>query len=265
MSNRGWSASLVRACATVALAGLLAPSGARAGCNIIPPVEQAFPSTVASITSPIATPGNQVELSLSPCDVLPDGSVASFDSTSAVTINFLPADPAQPPPVTVDPGTITLANCTGVNGTTPPCTTLRFPMPDTSALAPFGLAGTAEIVVTNGTTEVAHIGPLFQPHEIGSSCDKQPETVFQQFTVLPPPNPFATLVFDLTQNPPIQTQVLATLDGSGSLLIPIDWQAVLHGVGNPVAQLVSGGLNNVRAFQSSPDPIRVTSDDVRSF
>src|SRR5262249_53300280 len=110
-----------------------------------------------------------------------------------------------------------------------------------------------------------HIGPLFQPHDIGSSCDKQPETVFQQFTVLPPPNPFGTLVFDLTQNPPIQTQVLATLDGSGSLLVPIDWQAALPaGAGNPVAQLVSGALN-VRAFESSPDLIRVTSDDVHSF
>src|SRR5262245_24227320 len=246
MSNRGWSASLVRTCAGAALAGLLAPSGARAGCTIIPPVAQAFPSTMASITSPIAAPGNQVELSLSECDVLADGSVASFDSTSAVTINFLPAGPGQPPPVTLDPlkNPITLDNCT-------PCTILRFTMPDTSTLAPpFGLAGTAEIVVTNGATEVAHIGPLFQPHEIGSSCDKQPETVFQQFTVLPPPNPFATLVTDLLNQTP--THALATLDGSGSLLVPIDWQAALPaGPGNPVAQLVSGGLN-VRAFESSP-------------
>src|SRR5262249_60075364 len=87
--------------------------------------------------------------------------------------------------------------------------------------------------------------------------------VVRRFTVRPPPNPFATLVTDLLNQTP--THALATLDGSGSLLVPIDWQAALPaGAGNPVAQLVSGGLN-VRAFESSPDLIRVTSDDVHSF
>src|SRR5262249_40376962 len=142
---------------------------------------------------------------------------------------------------------------------------LRFTMPDTSISAPpNGLAGPAEIVVSNGPTEIAHIGPLFQPHDIGSSCDKEPETVFQQFTVLPLPNPYGAIVDALGHNQAVQA--LATLDGSGSLLVPIDWQSVLpFGPGAPVARLLDATFA-VAAFKNMPSVhINVSADDVRSF
>ena len=128
---------------------------------------------------------------------------------------------------------------------------------------PNGFAGPAEITVTNALGEVAHIGPLFEPHAIGSSCDKQPEGVFQQFTVLPPPNDFKDIATHLAAG--TATQALATLDGGGNLLVPIDWvDALPAGPGFPVAALVTGILN-VNAFQGTPGPIHVAADDVRSF
>src|SRR5262249_52603416 len=53
--------------------------------------------------------------------------------------------------------------------------------------------------------------------------------------------------------------------GSGSLLVPIDSQAELPtGASAVVARFLNGALN-VNAFQSTPGPIHVTSDDVHSF
>ena len=253
--NREWGVLWSVAAATVAAValGLLTPTLARAGCNIIPPAAQVFPSTMGGVVSPITAAGTGVvEVQLDPqCDQL-NGSPAQFDSTSAVTINFLPAGPGQPPPISITP-TVDYPMGASTSGR------LHFTMPPTS------FAGPAEIVVTNGTTEVAHIGPLFQPHEIGTTCDKQPETTFQQFTVLPPPNPFGTIVNALLAQPPVATQALATLDGGGDLLVPIDWGSVLPGgPGFPVARLVSGSLH-VAAFQGMPGPINVTADDVHSF
>ncbi len=151
-------------------------------------------------------------------------------------------------------GALTLADCAAGGS---PCNSLRFTMPATP-----GLAGPAEIVVTNGATEVAHIGPLFQPHDIGSTCDKQPETVFQNFTIVPPPNDFVSAETG-------STSVLATLDGSGSLLIPFDYTSgnlLPLGPGAPVARLLTG-LSTVDAFNATPGTqlIQVDSGDVRSF
>lgn len=195
------------------------------------------------------------------CDVRSDGTTRGFDPppADAITIRFLPAGPGQPPPLVVTTYTVDLCGADG-------CGILHFTMPATDGLPaapPYGFAGPAEIVVTQGTTEIAHVGQLFEAPEIGSSCDKEPERTFQQFTVLPPPNPFATIVSDLAAS--IPTHVLATLDGSGSLLVPIDWLAALPlGDGEPVARLVNGTLD-MDAFPGTPGPIHVTSDDVHSF
>jgi hypothetical protein len=237
------------------------PAAVRAGCNLIPQAARALPSTLGSIASPIASPGDQVELHVSECDVLPGGSntMAAFGPADSITIRFLPGGAGQP---TVDVTSFTPGDCDG-SGTV--CNTLTFMMPSTqSGSAPNGLAGPAEIVVTNGGVEQAHIGPLFQPHALGTSCDKQPETNFQQFTVLPPPNPFQTIVDALTANPPTPTQALATLDGNGDLLVPVDWTGSIAGSGVPIATLVTATLN-VNAFQSMPGPVHVAPDDVHSF
>lgn len=235
-------------------------ASARAGCNIIPPVQaQALPSTLGSVASPITAPGQRVEIDLAECDVLANDVPASFDpvaSSNVVDIRFLPAGPA---PIRVVPDEV--AGCTSGGA---PCTVLRFTMPDTSGPGvPNGFAGPAEITVTNGLGEVAHIGPLFEPHEIGSSCDKQPTTLFQQFTVLPSPNDFKDIAAHLAAG--TATQALATLDGAGNLLVPINWvDALPKGPGFPVAALVNGTLN-VDAFQGTPGAVDVAVDDVRSF
>jgi hypothetical protein len=160
----------------------LVPGVAWAMCNIIPPAEQVYPSTLGSVASPVTLAGNTVEIRLGACD----GN--GFDATAGnnqVAISFLPAGAGQPPPVLVDPGTFIVAECAGAGGTSP-CNDLRFTMPDTP-----GLVGPVEITVTVGATVVADIGTLYLPHPYNSTCDKQPETIFQQFTVLPPANNFA--------------------------------------------------------------------------
>src|ERR1041384_7481362 len=99
----------------VALAA--APATVQGACNLIPPAEQAFPSTLGSVTSPITTVGSTVELRLAPCD----GS-AGFDPTPAnnqITIAFVPGGPSQ----VVPGGSITVADCTAT------CQTLRFTTP----------------------------------------------------------------------------------------------------------------------------------------
>ena len=140
-----------------------------------------------------------------------------------MAITFLPAGLGQPPPVIVPGGSILVSDCTVT------CNRLRFTMPSTP-----NLAGPAAIAVTVGGNPVADIGPLFQAHVVGSTCDKMPETVFQQFTVLPPPNDFGDVASGAAP------QVVMTLDGSGSVVIPFDYRSVLPlGPGEPVARLLT--------------------------
>ncbi len=87
--------------AAIVLAMTWRPVGVRAGCNIIPPASQSFPSTLGSVASPFAVPVDvpdaQVELHLSECDVLPGNTMATFGPTDTVTVRFLRAGPGQPP------------------------------------------------------------------------------------------------------------------------------------------------------------------------
>ncbi|HXJ33851.1 MAG TPA: hypothetical protein VMS22_07385, partial [Candidatus Eisenbacteria bacterium] len=83
----------------------LRASAARAGCNIIPPVQaQAQPSTLGSVASPITTALQQVEIQLvSECDA------TEFDpdpSKNDVSITFPPAGPTQPPAIHVVPDSV---------------------------------------------------------------------------------------------------------------------------------------------------------------
>ena len=249
---------LVFLSALLAAASLLATAPrAHALCNIIPPAERSYPSTQGSVTSPIVAPGDEITLSLSACDDGPGFN--SSPASNLVTVTFLPAGDPQAV-LTVTSGlTVPPADCAAGSG---PCLTLRFTMPTTtSATYPDGLAGPAEIRVTNAGAAAATIGPLFQPRDPATSCDKQAETVFRQFTVLPAPNVFQTLIDQPS------TRVLAALDGSGSLLVPFDYRDVLPlGPAEPVAALLSGSTT-VDAFASAPGvPIVVPSSSwVRSF
>jgi len=234
-----------------ALLGIRSP--AHALCNIIPPAERLYPSTLGSVTDPIVAPGDEVTISLQTCDE--DGpGFATTAAANVVTVTFLPAGDPQ---AVVSVAGATVEDC-GVGG---PCLTLRFTMPSTSsATFPDGLAGPAEIRVLNGGATAALIGPLFQPRP-DTTCDKQAETIFRQLTVLPPPNVFQTLIDQPS------TRVLAALDGSGSLLIPFDYRDVLPlGPAEPVAALLSGSTT-IDAFQNVPGvPIDVPDSRwVRSF
>ena len=88
------------------------PAAVRAGCNLIPQAARALPSTLGSIASPIASPGDQVELHVSECDVLPGGSntMAAFGPADSITIRFLPGGAGQP---TVDVTSFTPGDCDG--------------------------------------------------------------------------------------------------------------------------------------------------------
>lgn len=239
--------------AAALLAVLAGARSAHALCNIIPPAQSAFPSTQGSVRSPIAAPGDEVTISLDACD--PGQGFHTTPTSNVVTITFLPA--GDPQAVVAVTSGIAVEECAAPPG---PCLTLRFPMPSTtSALHPDGLAGPAEIRVTNGGETVALIGPLFQPRP-DTTCDKAPETIFRNFTVLPPPNVFQELIDDPS------TRVLAALDGSGSLLIPFDYRDVLPlGPAAPVAALLSGSTT-IDAFQGSGQPIAIPDSKwVRSF
>lgn len=237
----------LRTLLAAALALLATGGAAHAACNLIPPARSTFPSTLGGIKSPIALANDQVELRLAACDPSP-----GFDPVAAnniVEIVFVPGGPNQPAPTVVPGDTITLANCAGT------CRTLRFPMPPTP-----DRAGPAQITVeVNGQT-VAEIGPLFQVQLDGATCDKIAETVFKQFTVLPPANDFGDLVSGAA------TEMRATLDGSGSILIPFDYRQVLPlGPGMPVARLIAG-TSSIDAFSANPgQPIVVPAGYVRSF
>jgi len=237
----------------VGLLGRSAP--AHALCNIIPPAERNYPSTLGSVTNPIVAPGDEVTLSLDACDAGP--GFASNPAANVVTVTFLPAGDPQAV-VNVTSVTVPPADCAAGPG---PCLTLRFTMPPTtSATYPDGLAGPAEIRVVSGGSVAAQIGPLFQPRP-ATTCDKQAEPVFRQLTVLPPPNVFQTLIDQPS------TRILAALDGSGSLLVPFDYRDVLPlGPGAPVAALLSGSTT-IDAFASAPGvPIDVPDSSwVRSF
>jgi len=234
---------------------VLAARRASAMCNLIPPAERTFPSTLGAVVSPIAAPGDQIEIKLSQCDASPGFNVNP--ASNVVTITFQPPGGGAQTAVPVPGGTIEVDEC-AVGG---PCNVLRFPLPSTTGtFPPDGLAGPAEITVTNGAA-AAVIGPLSAPHQTGSTCDKEPETVFKQFTALPTPNNFQALVTGGA------TRVLATLDGSDSLVVPFDYTQVLPlGPAAPVARLLSGATT-IDAFSSVPGvPIQVPATRfVRSF
>lgn len=204
--------ALIASATVLAVVTLVLADDARASCNLIPLALRQFGSSNGGLTSPITAPGQTVEIVVGGCD-----SSTGFEpvaSDNLVTLTFQPPGVGAdtPVPITVLDDDLEVDDCTLPGGR---CTTLRFTTPSTTAeLPPYGLAGPAEILVTDpGLTELARIGSLYAPT---SGCDDWPERVFEQFTVLPDPN----LVADLVAGVP--PAILATVDGGGNLLIPLD-------------------------------------------
>jgi 6-phosphogluconolactonase (cycloisomerase 2 family) len=243
----GWKMRVRALCAAVCVAAL--PAGARAACNLIPAAEKTFLSTLGRIDSPITAPGKTVEIELKPaCDGTSPGFDTGTPANNIVTVRFQPPGGGATTDVVVSPVEVVDA------------LKLRFSMPDTTtALPPHGLAGPATIRVEHATTTdvLAEIGPLFQPT---SGCDKEPETVFEQFTVLPPANVVADLINGTA------TQIRATLDGGNDILVPMNWVAVLPlGAAAPVARLLEG-QSGIEAFPGGGTAIVVPDESfVRAF
>jgi len=258
---------ITRLCLLVCLTLAMSTYRAEAACNLIPVASLTFPSTTGSVETPITAPGETVRLVVDPaCDGSP--GFESVPASNTVTVQFQPPGGGGTTDVIIDPADVTVGDCTLPGGR---CGTLSFVMPaTTSVLPPYGLAGPARITVTDlAVTTVAQVDDLFVPT---SGCDRFPEKVFERFTVLPPPSNFAQLEAGM------QTEVLATVDGSGALLVPLDYwgggvDAVLAETpGAPVAIFLEGSADIPALGAGDPESISEKlaaqpspSDFVRSF
>lgn len=207
---------------------------AGAACNLVPVAKRQFASVLGGVGSPITAPTKLVDLTLTACDVSVGFEPIAAENT--VTVRFEPPGGGPDTDVLIDPGTFAVSDCVLAGNR---CRNLVFVMPDTTGvLPPHGLAGPARVLVRDSAnTLVAEIGELLLPTR---GCDRQPETVFEQLTVLPPVNSFADALTGTA------TQLLATVDGGGNLLVPFDyWGGGANSVlaetpGAPTAVLVEG-------------------------
>lgn len=229
---------LARASLAAALLVLLYTPAVDAACNLRPVAEIAYPSNMGALVDPLTTAGRSVKIQLNPAC---DGS-AGFEPapmSNDVTLRFEPPTGAGTTDVAIDAGTIAVGDCTLPGGR---CRELSFIAPDTTLLlAPHGLAGPSRILVEDaGAALVAEIADLFQPT---TGCDRQPETVFGKFTVLPAATNFSDLANGIVM------EVLATVDGGNNLLVPLDyWGGGANSVladtpGSPVAVFLEGELS----------------------
>lgn len=237
-----------------------APLPVRANCNLIPQVVAEIPSASGTVDRTVALPGDTVTVRTN-LACAPFGPAFARDpAAQRVELRFQPPGGGAETALEIGAG-VEVANC-GTD-TAGRCDTLRFPIPDTDALLPpsgdgIGLAGPASIRISERATgaALAEIGPLFEPAR--ACADRVPEAVFGHFVVLPPANPFVALEQG--------TRALATLDGGGNLLVPIDFRGVIGGdPALPLFRLLSANAL-VPAFSGSPDPIRIPDARfVRSF
>jgi 6-phosphogluconolactonase (cycloisomerase 2 family) len=248
--SRGW-ATWVACLGSLLALHATASRSVHAACNLIPVAERTYPSTLGAITSPITAPGKNVTLTITPCD-----SSQGFDpivGNNVIALAFQPPGPGVDTVVSISgANNPSVTECTLPSGR---CRKLTFEMPDTSlVLPPEGLAGPAQITVRDVVTDavVATIDRLYLP-TLG--CDRQPETVFEQFTVLPHPNSY----LDAASNG--VAQLRATVDGSGSLLVPFDYwgggakSVLAETPGAPVAIFLEGTAE-IPAMGAS-DPITI--------
>jgi hypothetical protein len=223
------------------------------------------PSTESS-TALSRVQGNRVTIRR---DVVCDPASDQFSAASQVFLRF------EPP----GSGATTEFQIVGATLNGPPdCSALgdclTFDIPNTESLDSMlppasdgrGLAGPARILVRGANNVLqAEIGPLSLPptDSIGCGEDLQAEIVFGSFTVLPEASDFAAI----EDGSP--TEMLATLDGNGNLLVPLNYEHVLAGpVRAPIFRILEGSAE-LPAFLSDPDPrssIRVPSSKfLRSF
>ena len=158
---------------------------------------------------------------------------------------------------------------------------LSFRFPDTDALVDGAsddrtLAGPAKIAVTPSSAALpcqiatqrcadvltgmaACVDEIYAQDGTCRTGTAQRDSTFSHFTALPPPNDIDALV-----NAPGITEARFTVDASGNVLVPMDYQKILVRIGGrPFPRLVRGGTS-IDAFLGLPGsaPIAIAS---RSF
>jgi 6-phosphogluconolactonase (cycloisomerase 2 family) len=264
--RRSCRVSCVVVTAAIVLPFIAASPPADAACNLIPVAKRIYPSTLGGVASPITAPGKIVDVTLTACDVSAGFEPAA--ATNEVTLRFEPPGIGADTDIVVSSATYAVSDCTLPGGR---CRTLTFETPDTTGdLPPNGLAGPARVIVRDaGNAVVAEVGALSLP-TLG--CDRFAEGVFEQFTVLPPPNNF------LDASTGALTELVATVDGGGNLLVPFDYwggggsSVLAETPGAPVAIYLEGNADIPAMNAGDPNTIADAiaaqpspSDFVRSF
>ncbi|MGH7894591.1 MAG: hypothetical protein ACREQL_07975 [Candidatus Binatia bacterium] len=262
-----WGSSRVRRRwrrALLVAALLAAPSGdAGAACNNVPLPPGTFAGTKGVVDRPFSVPGRTVAIGLRTCD---GTSFASQPQDHTITIAF-PGTGTTRNLVVVTAGSCPPTNvCQAAGASAVGCvsvgtgvgglqfvqggTRLGFPFPDSSR--PLGasgddhaLSGPAAIAVTRApavacglatascasqTGLVACVDTLFE-YEGDTTCGTTSNTIFSQFTALPPANRFVTECRDssppCTPTQPVPRHEIGfAVDTVGNLLIPLEWQGI---------------------------------------
>jgi hypothetical protein len=245
----------------LACAGPLAPApAAEACCNAITTALAEYKSASGMVGQAVAVPGDEVAIRVElPCDP----TAAAFPPDAAgveVVLRFEPpgsdSDPGLVTVVPVDSASFRTANCGPAR-----CDTLLFTVPDTDAILPpaddgRGLAGPATILARTGGVPQVEAGPLFLPTYSCDAQDERPDEVFGHFVVLPRANRFADLG--------VQSQVLATLDARGGLLVPFDYVGAFPASNQRIDFRILRASDP--AFPDEPPtPLTVADGEVRAF
>jgi|GEM_PF-6381199 len=259
---------VVRVAGVLAALVLAYGAPAHADCALIPTAVKNLESTVGSVDRPYAAPGDTVTIN-APVSCEPGANEPHFDpdpTKNVVTLLFTPPASGPTTPVQIPAADVSVAGC-NIQGTR--CTALLVKIPAATFLPsgggpPLPLTGPARLTVQNtnaGTPTVpeAQIDDLFEP-TFSCSSDNRFRSLFRSFTILPPRNVYTAGTKDLQ----------ATVDGTGSLLIPFDYSQVLAGKsGAPTARILSvtaslpDGMGGTLNLQKSSEP--QDFDFVRAF
>src|SRR5437016_2049022 len=198
--------------ALAALIGRASPP-AYAVCNLIPASERNFPSTLGTVTTPFASPGD-------PVTVLRDESVFDADpSANHISIRFQPPDGTVVDVTALAPSDEEGSFCRSRDcaGGTCRCVHFRFPDTDADVGTPddgHTLTGPVTIEVETRGARTALIDTLLTP------ASRFPDPLLASFVALPRPNRFDDLLT-------AAGDVLAARDAKGNLFIPFDYAALL--------------------------------------
>ena len=180
-------------------------SSVHAVCNLIPASERTFPSTLGSVTTPFASPGDVVTLQR---DEL---AFAAEPGVNEITIRFEQSGVTLSVPA-LAPADGTACSCPVQSCAHLACLSFVFPDTDDRIGAPHDghtLTGPVTIEVSTAGVPTARIDSLLTP------ASRFADALLASFVALPPPNRFDRLL--------ASGDVLAATDRVGNLFIPFDY------------------------------------------